>query len=160
MFCSQVEAALRSQRTLDVNDDDDDDDDEGRDDPVEGTRAPGGRETRISRWMSVPTSRHSRREGGAFIFCFRMGNLTDMVFFYLLEDGSAERDAYARAAARVVLCACRTVRGGDALDFVHDLFPPAAGFVAGTAQPSETAGFYDEEMIRVSLFSFSYGQFD
>ena len=73
---------------------------------------------------------------------------------------SEERDAYARAAARVVLCACRTVRGGDALDFVHDLFPPAAGFVAGTAQPSETAGFYDEEMIRVSLFSFSYGQLD
>ena len=55
-----MEAALRSQRTLDVNDDDDDD--EGRDDPVEGKRAPGGRETRISRWMSVPTIRQSRRE--------------------------------------------------------------------------------------------------
>ena len=148
MFCSQVEAALRSQRTLDVNDDDDDD--EGRDDPVEGTRAPGGRETRISRWMSVPTSRQSRRE-------VRNGQVRNGD---LLEDGSEERDAYARAAARVVLCACRTVRGGDALDFVHDLFPPAAGFVAGTAQPSETAGFYDEEMIRVSLFSFSYGQLD
>ena len=77
---------MRSQRTLDVNDDDDD---EGRDDPIEGTRLPGGRETRISRWMSVPTSRQSRRE-------VRNGQVRNGD---LLEDGSEERDAYARAAA-------------------------------------------------------------
>ena len=134
--CGAVEAALRSQQTLDVNDEDDD---EGED-PVEGARAPRG--TRISRWMSPTSQRSHQRRGtleetiGANEGEKRRGRLE--------EEASEEGDAHARAAARVVLSACRTVRGGDALDYVHDLFPPALGFVVGVAQPSETAWFYDE----------------
>ena len=80
--------------------------------------------TRISRWMppTTPTPRG-------------------------IEPAKKKRpegdSTYAQAAARVVLCACRTVRGGDALDFIRESFPQSLGFVAGAVQPSETAGFYE-----------------
>ena len=68
-----------------------------------------------SRWMSPPTSPGSKKKKRTI-------------------DASDDVDrCSAAAAARVMLAASRTVRGGDALEFVLSMFP-------------------------VSLFYFSYGQ--
>ncbi len=109
--CGAVERALRSSGTLTTSTKDSE-----SKDFIQSSSLNSKTNEKKSRWMSPPTSPGSKKKRTI--------------------DASDDVDrCSAAAAARVMLAASRTVRGGDALEFVLTMFP-------------------------VSLFLFAYGQLE
>jgi hypothetical protein len=102
--CGAVERALRSSGTLTTSTKDS----ESKDFIQSSSLNSNADEKKKSRWMSPPTSPGSKKKRTI--------------------DASDDVDrCSAAAAARVMLAASRTVRGGDALEFVLTMFPPEDG---------------------------------
>ena len=102
--CGAVERALRSSGTLQTSTKDS----ESKDFIQSSSLNSNADEKKKSRWMSPPTSPGSKKKRTI--------------------DASDDVDrCSAAAAARVMLAASRTVRGGDALEFVLTMFPPEDG---------------------------------
>ena len=102
--CGAVERALRSSGTLTTSTKDS----ESKDFIQSSSLNSNADEKKKSRWMSPPTSPGSKKK--------RTIDASDDVY-----------RCSAAAAARVMLAASRTVRGGDALEFVLTMFPPEDG---------------------------------
>ena len=101
--CGAVERALRSSGTLTTSTKDS----ESKDFIQSSSLNSNADEKKKSRWMSPPTSPGSKKKRTI--------------------DASDDVDRCSAAAARVMLAASRTVRGGDALEFVLTMFPPEDG---------------------------------
>ena len=102
--CGAVERALRSSGTLTTSTKDS----ESKDFIQSSSLNSNADEKKKSRWMSPPTSPGSKKKRTI--------------------DASDDVDrCSAAAAARVMLAASRTARGGDALEFVLTMFPPEDG---------------------------------
>ena len=102
--CGAVERALRSSGTLTTSTKDS----ESKDFIQSSSLNSNADEKKKSRWMSPPTSPGSKKKRTI--------------------DASDDVDrCSAAAAARVMIAASRTVRGGDALEFVLTMFPPEDG---------------------------------
>ena len=103
--CGAVERALRSSGTLTTSTKDSE-----SKDFIQSSSLNLNADEKKSRWMSPPTSPGSKKKKKRTI------------------DASDDVDrCSAAAAARVMLAASRTVRGGDALEFVLTMFPPEDG---------------------------------
>ena len=115
--CGAVERALRSSGTLQTSTKDS----ESKD--FIQSSSLNSKTEKKSRWMSPPTSPAKKKR---------------------TIDASDDVDrCSAAAAARVMLAASRTVRGGDALEFVLTMFPPEDDFVVVGVQPTDVAKFYE-----------------
>jgi hypothetical protein len=103
--CGAVERALRSSGTLTTSTKDSE-----SKDFIQSSSLNLNADEKKSRWMSPPTSPGSKKKKKRTI------------------DASDDVDRCSAAvAARVMLAASRTVRGGDALEFVLTMFPPEDG---------------------------------
>ena len=115
--CGAVERALRSSGTLQTSTKDS----ESKD--FIQSSSLNSKTEKKSRWMSPPTSPAKKKR---------------------TIDASDDVDrCSAAAAARVMLAASRTVRAGDALEFVLTMFPPEDDFVVVGVQPTDVAKFYE-----------------
>jgi hypothetical protein len=82
----------------------------------------GKRKTRVPREVRAATAREAAKQRWLEPRTARRGGDDDDDEENRLEDDKKERAACAAAAARVMLAGSRTVRGGDALEFVMRVF--------------------------------------